>query len=101
FSAKEFENLMVSWDSTAQVEDPNNPGVFISAPTKNEITAESISQLKFDEKIELDTVSYTLIKKVLGITFFTYKRDFDGNILGYKKLFDVRFDEKKDKNEEQ
>ena len=93
FTPKDFQNFLVQWDSTATVEDPNNPGVFIAAPIKTEITPESVMQLKFDEKIELDTMNYTLAKKVSMVTFFGYKYNELGDILGIKKLFDVKLND--------
>lgn len=95
FTVKEFDHFLVGWDSTNQVEDVNNPGVFISAPLKTEITPEEISQLRFHEKIEWDTVSYSLIRKVSYISFYTYRYNFNEvtntlNVIGYKKLFDVK-----------
>ncbi|OFY87548.1 MAG: hypothetical protein A3F72_20940 [Bacteroidetes bacterium RIFCSPLOWO2_12_FULL_35_15] len=92
FSVKEFENILVQWDS-AQVEDINNLGTFINASVKSEITSDDIVQLKFNEKIELDTVSYTLNKKVSFVTFVSYKYDNVGEILGLKKLFDVKLND--------
>ena len=66
----------------------------IFAPMKRELTADDIVQLKINEKIELDTVSYILNKKVYSISFFTYKYDETGEvILGFKKIFDVKFNE--------
>jgi hypothetical protein len=35
-SKADIESTYVDWDSTNQVEDPNNPGVFILAPLKSE-----------------------------------------------------------------
>jgi len=40
FTKSEIEGMLVSWDSSAQTEDPNNPGQYISAPVKNEINSE-------------------------------------------------------------
>ena len=92
-SVKEVQNILVKWDSTATCEDPNNPGVFISAPIKMEIDSWSIPYIKFNEKIELDTLTYTLSKKTSYITLFNYKRTEKGETVGIKKLFDVQFNE--------
>ena len=92
-SVKEVQNILVKWDSTATSEDPNNPGVFISAPIKMEIDSWSIPYIKFNEKIELDTLTYTLSKKTSYITLFNYKRTEKGETVGIKKLFDVQFNE--------
>lgn len=37
-----METMYVSWDSTNQVEDPNNPGTFILAPIKSEGQVKSL-----------------------------------------------------------
>jgi hypothetical protein len=37
-----METMYVSWDSTNQVEDPNNPGTFILAPLKTEGQVQSL-----------------------------------------------------------
>lgn len=89
-SIKEFDNLLVKWDSTATTEDPNNPGTFITAPIKYEMEPESIVQLRFNEKIEMDTVTYTLHKTVSSVTFIAYKYGENGDILGLKSLFEVK-----------
>lgn len=90
---KEFNNILVQWDSTNQMEDPKNPGTMITAPMKMELTSDDIVQLRFNEKIELDTISYTLNKKVSFITFLTYKTANTGEILGLKYLFDVKLND--------
>ena len=92
-TVKEFNNILVQWDSTFVVEDPNNPGTMISAPVKFEVKSEDITQLKFNEKVELDTVSYSLSKKVSYITFFANKYNEVGDILGVKKIFDVKLND--------
>lgn len=93
YSVNEFNTILANWDSTNYAEDVNNPGTMISSPVKMEIKPDDIIQLKFNEKIELDTVSYTLSKKVSFVTFVSYKYDNVGEILGLKKLFDVKLNE--------
>lgn len=95
---KEFNNILVQWDSTNQIEDPKNPGSMITSALKKELKSDDIVQLKFNEKIELDTVSYVLNKKVSTVAFFTYKYDETGEkVLGLKKIFDVKFNELQNK----
>lgn len=89
-SVKEFDNLLVQWDSTATTEDPNNPGNFIASPIKYEMAPEDIIQLRFNEKIEMDTVTYTFHKTVSSVTFITYKYGESGDVLGLKSLFEVK-----------
>ncbi len=59
-STQEFTNILVKWDSAAVTEDPKKPGTFIAVPIKVELTGEALVQLRFNEKIEMDTVSYAL-----------------------------------------
>lgn len=89
----EVEHILVQWDSTAQVEDPNNPGSFVSAPLKMEVY--DIPKLYFHETIELDTLTGVLSKRVNYITLYTSKRTENGETVGTIKLFDVKFNEEK------
>jgi len=54
---KDFNNILVQWDSTAVVEDPSKPGTMIPAVIKTETVPDDLVQLRFHERIELDTVS--------------------------------------------
>lgn len=92
-TVKEFNNILVQWDSTAVVEDPNEPGTMIFAPIKMEIVPDDIVQLRFNEKIELDTLSYILIKKVSSVSIFANKTNDYGEVVGIKHLFDVKFND--------
>lgn len=89
---KEFNNILVKWDTT-QVENPANPGVFFTVPVKIELTSDRITGIKFNEKIELDTISFSISQKVSYITFLTYKENETGEIMGNKKLFDVKLND--------
>ena len=64
---------------------------------KNRITtisADDIVQMRFDEKMELDTVNLILNKKVSFVSFNIYMRDPDSQeIIGLKKLFDVKLND--------
>lgn len=91
-STQEFTNILVQWDSTAQTEDPKNPGKMISAPIKFELTGEGVVQLRFNEKIEMDTVSYTLHRTASSVAFISYMQTETGEIMGLKHLFDVKLD---------
>lgn len=92
-SAYQIQTTFVEWDSTAQVEDPNNPGTFISAPIKDELTFTEIPHIHFNETIELDTIAYTLSRKTSYITLYKYKRTEKGEIAGIIKLCDVKLNE--------
>jgi hypothetical protein len=89
----QVKHILVEWDSTIQVEDPNNPGTFIYAPVKMEVTPEYVPLLKFHEKILLDTVTYSLKRELAYITLYTYKTNSRFQVDGSKKLFDVKFNE--------
>jgi hypothetical protein len=91
-TTEEFSRIIVAWDSTARTEDPNKPGTFIIAPIKMELTGDDIVQLRFNEKIEMDTVSYTLHRTASSVAFISYMRSDAGEIVGLKHLFDVKLD---------
>lgn len=91
-SIDEFKAKIESWDSTNTVQDPKNPGTRIVTPIIKKVRGHDLVQMRFDERIELDTVNYTLVKKVSVVSFNTYK--IDGNdIVGIKKLFDVKLND--------
>ncbi len=92
-SINDFKNRIEKWDSTHMAEDPNNPGTMLSAPMLLKFQAEDIAQMRFNESMELDTVNYTLNKKVSFVTFNTYKLTDDGQIIGLYKLFDVKLND--------
>lgn len=83
--------MLVSWDSTAMAEDPNHKGVMISAPMKFEISSWNVPQIRFHEKIELDTVTNELHKTTSHITLYILNHTETGEVIGIKKLFDVKF----------
>lgn len=92
-SLKEIENILVSWDSTNVTEDPLKPGTMTISPIKYELSAMSFPYLKFNEKIELDTLTYSISKKVSYATLYIYKSTETGETVGIKKLFDVKFND--------
>jgi hypothetical protein len=95
-SIDDVKHVLVQWDSTAYVEDVNNPGTFISAPIKMEISAFRVPQIKFHEKIELDTISYSINKRVSYITLYTYRATETGNVKGIMKMFDVKLNDEQE-----
>lgn len=91
FTVQEFKNTLVKWDSSVVVEDPNNSGVMINAPLLIEVTPDNIVQINFNEKIEFDTLSYTINKKVSIVSFFSYKYNANWELCkDNKKVFDVK-----------
>ena len=91
-TTQEFTNIIVAWDSSAVAEVPNNPGNMIMAPVKYELTGEDIVQIRFNEKIEMDTVSYMLHKTASSVSFISYMYSETGEMLGLKHLFDVKLE---------
>jgi hypothetical protein len=95
-SITEFNTILVSWDSTAQTEDPKRPGEFISDPVKIEIKSSDILQIRFYEKIELDTITYLLNKKNSYVSFFTRRMTEMGEeINSLSLLFEVKLNAEK------
>ena len=74
------------------------PGTALSLPEFNEIikdiNSDDLIRIFLDEKVELDTTNYTLNKKVTTAAFTIYKKVKEtGEILGYKVLFQVKFND--------
>jgi len=92
-SVNDVKNILVQWDSTTVMEDPNKPGVFFSAPTKMEVFSFDATSIRFHEKIEMDTINFTMNKKINFISLYIYKRTETGETLGQKKLFDVKLND--------
>ncbi len=63
----EIEAKLVRWDSTAQAEDPNNPGTMLSAPTKNETTSASIWKYWIKEDWFFDRQRSVMDVRIIGI----------------------------------
>lgn len=78
----EIEAKLVKWDSTAQTEDPNNPGTMLSAPTKNEITAASIWKYWVKEDWFFDRQRSVMDVRIIGICPLYEKISETGEHLG-------------------
>ena len=90
-SVNDFKDILAKWDSTHMTQDPNNPGTMFVSPLLIKTTPADIVQIRFNEKIELDTVNYTINKKVSFVTFVGPHIDnATGEVDGLKKLFDVK-----------
>lgn len=63
----EIEAKLVKWDSTAQTEDPNNPGTMLSAPTKEEVTSAKIWKYWIKEDWFFDRQRSVLDVRIIGI----------------------------------
>lgn len=88
-SVKDVEGILVQWD-TLDIKDPETGQLISDAPVKNEIESLIIPTIQFNETIELDTVNYTINKKVSFITLVVFKMTESGEIVGKRKLFDVK-----------
>lgn len=88
----QIEDLFVQWDSTNQVEDPNNPGTYILAPIKNELTSNNIKAYWIKEDWFFDKQRSVMDVRILGICPMAEKADpSTGEIIGYTPKFWVYF----------
>lgn len=95
---KEFNSILVKWDTTdtriTALDTTGGSGeIPIGTPIKRVLKSDDITRLKFNEKIEFDTVYYTLCKKVSSISFFTYKINERGEQLGDEEIFYVKLND--------
>ena len=99
---KEFNDILVHWDTTVSPSTALDTSdakmlvvdVPIGAAIKIEITSDDITQLKFNETIEFDTITYTINKKVSSIAFYTDKYAENGYwIDNDKEIFYVKLNE--------
>ena len=88
---EEVQKLLVSWDSTNQVEDVNNPGQYITVPLKTEIRASSIRQYWIKEDWFFDKQRSVMEAKIIGICPLTEKVSESGDVIGVKPLFWIYF----------
>jgi gliding motility associated protien GldN len=88
---EEVSRLLVTWDSTNQVEDVNNPGQYITVPLKKEITASNIRQYWIKEDWFFDKERSVMEAKIVGICPLTEKLSEGGEVIGVKPLFWIYF----------
>lgn len=94
YTKSEVDAMLVSWDSSATTEDPNNPGQQIAAPVKNEVRAEDIFKYRIKEDWFYDKQRSVLDVRIIGLLVMTVKKDpTTGEALGDKGLFWVYFPE--------
>jgi gliding motility associated protien GldN len=87
-----IEATFVQWDSTAQTEDPNNPGVMISAPVKTDLNSNNVKAYWMKEDWFFDKQRSVMDVRILGLCPMREKADpATGEILGYLPLFWVYF----------
>ncbi len=90
----QIEALFVQWDSTNQVEDPNNPGTFILAPIKTELTSIDVKSYWIKEDWFFDKQRSVMDVRILGICPMKEKKDpSTGEVVGMVPLFWVYFPE--------
>ncbi|HEY0030550.1 MAG TPA: gliding motility protein GldN [Bacteroidia bacterium] len=90
----EIDGMLVKWDSTAQAEDPNNPGTFISAPTKNEISTLNVWQYWVKEDWFFDKQRSVLDVRIIGLCPLVEKKTESGESTGASTpLFWIYFPE--------
>ena len=68
-SPKDVDHILVQWDSTAHIEDPKNPGTFVSAPIKSEITSWNIPFIRFSNAFYPTNKSFSKIFYVFVFGF--------------------------------
>jgi gliding motility associated protien GldN len=87
-----IEGTFVSWDSTNQTEDPNNPGTFILAPLKTELNSNNVKAYWMKEDWFFDKQRSVMDVRILGLCPMKEKADpSTGEIIGYSPLFWVYF----------
>ena len=91
-SLSAVKNLFTQWDSTNQVEDPNNPGTFILAPVPIEINSNNVKAYWMKEDWFFDKQRSVMDVRILGLCPMKEKADpTSGEVIGYSPLFWVYF----------
>ena len=88
---EEVRKLLISWDSTHTVENPEEPGTTMIAPLKTEITSEHVCQYWIKEDWFFDRQRSVMESRIIGICPLTQKLTEDGEVVGVKPLFWVYF----------
>ncbi len=78
----EIEGKLVKWDSTAQTEDPNNPGNMLNTPIRKETTAAEIWKYWVKEDWFFDKQRSVLDVRIIGICPVIEKLSETGEHLG-------------------
>jgi gliding motility associated protien GldN len=87
----EIQKMLVTWDSTHQVENINNPGQYINSPLKTEISAASIRQYWIKEDWFFDKQRSVMEPRIIGICPLVEKLSESGEVIGVKPLFWIHF----------
>lgn len=90
----EIESILIKWDSTAQAEDPNNPGTMVSAPTKEVTSTDKVWKYWVKEDWFFDKQRSVLDVRIIGLCPLVEKKTETGESTGGDKaLFWVYFPE--------
>ncbi len=90
----EVEKLLSAWDSTNQSEDINNPGTYIAAPIRKDITSDKITKYQLKEDWFFDKQRSVLDVRIIGLQVLTAKLSETGEAVGGDKpLFWIYFPE--------
>lgn len=88
----QIEALFVQWDSTNQVEDPNNPGTYILSPIKTELLSNNVKAYWVKEDWFFDKQRSVMDVRILGLCPLKEKQDpSTGEVVGYSALFWIYF----------
>lgn len=90
---QEVRDLLIAWDSSAQVEDVNNPGNMITVPLKTEINSSDVYQYWIKEDWFFDKQRSVMDVRIIGICPLTQKKSSTGEVIGMKPLFWIYFPE--------
>jgi gliding motility associated protien GldN len=90
---EEVRSMLITWDSTTQIENVNDPGNTILTPTKTEITSSEIQQYWIKEDWFFDKQRSVMEARIIGICPLIQKRSSTGEIIGVKPLFWIYFPE--------
>ena len=94
YTKTEVENILAHWDSTKTAEDPNNPGTFVNAPQRINISSSDITKYQIKEDWFFDRQRSVLDVRIIGIEVLVAKvTEGTGEVLGDKPLFWIYFPE--------
>ena len=94
YTKTEIEALLSRWDSTKTTEDPNNPGTFLAAPQKINVTSGEITGYILKEDWFFDKQRSVLDVRIIGIEVLKQKLTETGeNTNASSPLFWIYFPE--------
>jgi len=90
-SSSTFSNLIVKWDTTNMMPDPDNPDKLVRTKTKTEITSENVKQYLIKEDWFFDKQRSVMEVRIIGICPLVEDFTESGEFRGYKRLFWIYF----------